>query len=51
MQNFWTVFRQSLQNMLGKPLWLLTVLSVVQIAVAVAVGRVPGRPGAAAGGA
>lgn len=28
MQNFWTVFRQSLQNMLGKPLWLLTVLSV-----------------------
>jgi len=30
---------------------MLTVLSVVQIAVAVAVGRVPGRPGAAAGGA
>ncbi|MBG6290522.1 ABC transporter permease [Pseudomonas nitroreducens] len=28
MQNFWTVFRQSLGNMLGKPLWLLMVLSV-----------------------
>lgn len=28
MENFWNVFRQSLQNMLGKPLWLLTVLSV-----------------------
>ncbi|CDF82300.1 hypothetical protein PKB_0934 [Pseudomonas knackmussii B13] len=28
MQNFWNVFRASLQNMLGKPLWLLMVLSV-----------------------
>lgn len=28
MQNFWEVFRVSLQNMLGKPLWLLMVLSV-----------------------
>ncbi|MDF3936816.1 ABC transporter permease [Pseudomonas citronellolis] len=28
MENFWNVFRQSLKNMLGKPLWLLTVLSV-----------------------
>ncbi|QRY79297.1 ABC transporter permease [Pseudomonas sp. PDNC002] len=28
MENFWSVFRQSLQNMLGKPLWLLMVLSV-----------------------
>ncbi|KAF1052075.1 MAG: hypothetical protein GAK43_02113 [Stenotrophomonas maltophilia] len=28
MSNFWTVFRQSLSTMLGKPLWLLMVLSV-----------------------
>lgn len=28
MENFWNVFRQSLKNMLGKPLWLLMVLSV-----------------------
>lgn len=28
MQNFWNVFRVSLQNMLGKPLWLMMVLSV-----------------------
>lgn len=28
MQNFWNVFRASLQNMLGKPLWLLMALSV-----------------------
>lgn len=28
MENFYNVFRQSLGNMLGKPLWLLMVLSV-----------------------
>ena len=28
MGNFWSVLRQTLKNMLGKPLWLLTVLSV-----------------------
>ncbi|MEE9102315.1 MULTISPECIES: ABC transporter permease [Pseudomonas] len=28
MENFWSVFRQSLRNMLGKPLWLMMVLSV-----------------------
>ncbi|WP_448682728.1 ABC transporter permease [Pseudomonas nicosulfuronedens] len=28
MENFWKVFRDSLSGMLGKPLWLLMVLSV-----------------------
>ncbi|SDH63950.1 ABC-2 type transport system permease protein [Pseudomonas panipatensis] len=28
MENFWAVLKQSLQNMLGKPLWLMMVLSV-----------------------
>lgn len=28
MENFWSVLRLTLKNMLGKPLWLLTVLSV-----------------------
>jgi len=28
MENFWNVLRQSLKNMLGKPLWLLLVLTV-----------------------
>ena len=28
MENFWKVFRESLSGMLGKPLWLLMVLSV-----------------------
>ncbi|MFV3303856.1 ABC transporter permease [Pseudomonas sp. NY15181] len=28
MENFWSVFRESLRNMLSKPLWLMMVLSV-----------------------